>query len=161
MSGKTVEARVTHRFKASPERVFDAWLDPAIARKWMSLPFDGETADLRQLEIDARVGGRFTFSDMREDGEAVHWGTYLVIERPKRLVFTWFTSEEEEQEANSVVELTIERDGGGCIATMIHTMDAKWAEWIAQTQKGWGSMLDQIDQMLAQEPEVARQEGER
>jgi uncharacterized protein YndB with AHSA1/START domain len=34
MSSK-VEAKVTHRFKASAEQVFDAWLSPAQARLWM------------------------------------------------------------------------------------------------------------------------------
>ena len=31
----TVEARVTHGFRASPERVFDAYLDPGMVRRWM------------------------------------------------------------------------------------------------------------------------------
>ncbi len=35
MNSKT-EARVTHRFKATAERVYDAWLDPEQARLWMT-----------------------------------------------------------------------------------------------------------------------------
>jgi hypothetical protein len=34
----------------------------------------GLSGDMRRVEIAPRVGGRFTFSDMREEGEAVHWG---------------------------------------------------------------------------------------
>ena len=148
---KTIEAKVSHRFSASPERVFDAWLDAHRVREWMALPFSalgGRPVDVRRVDIDARVGGRFTFSDMREDGEAVHWGTYLEIDRPRRLVCTWFTSTEDEQEDNSVVTVTIEPDGEGCVATIVHRMDARWAEYISQTEQGWSGMLDQIAAMM-------------
>ena len=54
------------------ERVFDAWLDPDTVRAWMQLlSFGWGAMDVRRVEIDARVGGRFTFSDMREGQEAV------------------------------------------------------------------------------------------
>jgi uncharacterized protein YndB with AHSA1/START domain len=147
---KLIEARVTHRFRASAERVFDAWLDPEMARGWMSLPFPGlGPMDVRRVEIDARVGGRFTFSDMRKQGEAVHWGYYREIDRPRKLVFTWFTSPEDEAADNSVVTLTIAPDGEGCIATLVHSMDTKWADYIKLTEKGWGGMLGQIDGYLS------------
>ena len=31
-----IEARATHRFKASADRIYDAWLNPAQARSWMA-----------------------------------------------------------------------------------------------------------------------------
>ncbi len=143
---KTVEARVTHRFRASAERVFDAWLRPDMVRAWGQRPLPGMgPMDVRRVEIDPRVGGKFTFSDMRPDGEAVHWGYYLDIDRPRKLVFSWFTSEEDEQENNSVVTLTIEPRADGCDATIVHRMDAKWAEYVERTETGWGGMLQQID----------------
>lgn len=145
MSGK-IEAKTVHDFKASAERVFDAWLDPVKVRSWAAQPVPGMPAfDIRRIEIDACVGGKFTFSDMRKEGEAVHWGYYLEIDRPRKLVFTWFTSEEDEQENNSIVTLTIEPLANGCRATIVHSMDARWAEWVKQTEKGWGFMLRQID----------------
>ena len=145
----TVEARVEHTFDASAERVFDAWLDPELARQWQraALKQLGLSGDVRRVEIDARVGGSFTFSDMREDGEAVHWGTYLEIDRPRKLVFSWFTSEKQEDET-SVVTLTIEPKGEGCVATIVHTLDDKYADFIPQTESGWGTMLAQIGEVL-------------
>jgi len=147
---RTGTATVTHRFRASPERVFDAWLDPVMVRAWMSLtnPLLG-TPDVRRVEIDARVGGRFTFSDMRDEGEAVHWGEYRVIDRPRTLVFTWWTSPEEEAADLSVVTLTLEPDGSGCVATIVHEMSAEWEAWIPQTCRGWAAMLDQIENHLS------------
>ncbi len=134
----TVEACAEHMFRASPERVFDAWLEPELVTQWMSAALKqfGLTGDIRQVEVDARVGGRFTFSDLREAGEAVHWGTYLEIDRPRKLVFTWYTSDEEEKENTSVVTLTIKAKDTGCIATIVHTMDDKYTEYIPQTEEG-------------------------
>lgn len=151
MSGN-IEVTTVHEFRASAERVFDAWLDPVKVRSWAAQPVPGMPPfDMRRVEIDARVGGKFTFSDMREEGEAVHWGYYLEIDRPRRLVFTWFTSEEEEEENNSVVTLTIEPLSSGCRATIKHSMDARWADWVAQTEKGWNFMLRQIEAELGAE----------
>ena len=145
------EARVEHRFETSAERVFDTWLDPALVRRWMSasLRSFGLSGDVRRVEIDPRVGGRFTFSDMREEGEAVHRGTYLEIDRPRKLVFTWFTSEDDEREGSSIVTLTIAPNGDGCVVTIVHRMDAKWAEYIPRTERGWGGMLRESAALLA------------
>jgi uncharacterized protein YndB with AHSA1/START domain len=144
---KIIEARVEHEFKASAARVFDAWLDPALVRQWLSasLKSHGLSGEIRRMEIDARVGGRFTFSDSRAQGEAVHWGTYLEIDRPRKLVFSWFTSKEDEAEGSSLVTLLIEPRGSGCKATIVHRMSSKYAEYVQRTEQGWGRMLEHID----------------
>lgn len=144
-----VEAKATHLFEASAERVFDAWLDPLEVRAWLGRAVPGMRAfDVRRVEIDARVGGRFTFSDQREDGEAVHWGYYRQIDRPRKLVFTGFTSEEEEREDASVVSLILEPLAEGCRATIVHRMDARWVEWVEKTGNGWSTMLRKIGEQL-------------
>ena len=146
----TIEVRVEQAFKASPERVFDAWLDPDLAARWQGAALEqlGLSGDVRRVEIDARVGGKFTFSDMREEGEAVHWGTYLEIDRPRKLVFTWFTTDEDEKENVSVVTLTIRPEGTGCIATIVHTISDKYGDYIPQTEEGWGALLAQIGEAI-------------
>lgn len=140
---KMIEVRVSQEFNASAEQVFDAWLDPESVKLWMgaSLKNMGLSGDICRVEIDPRVNGKFTFSDMREDGEAVHWGYYQAIERPHRLAFTWFTSEEDERANASLVTLTITLKHTGCQVVITHSLDAKWAEYIPQTEAGWGSLL--------------------
>src|SRR5688500_16486392 len=49
--------KVSRRFDASAERVFDAWLEPTTARKWLYATDDSEIV---RCDLDARVGGSWT-----------------------------------------------------------------------------------------------------
>lgn len=151
MPNQTLEVHTERAMAAPPEQVFDAWLDAEAVRSWMrtALRDFGLPGDVRRVEIDPRVGGSFVFSDVREGGEAVHWGRYRVLERPSRIVFTWFTSEEEEREDASTVTLTLEPEGPGCRATVSHELDAGMGDYAEATKAGWTQMLIHIDRWLA------------
>ena len=78
--------RVARRYAASPARVFDAWLDPAVARQWL---FATASHPLAYIEIDARVKGSFCFVDRQDAVDGTRYtGEYLEITPPQRLVFT-------------------------------------------------------------------------
>src|SRR5947207_3733168 len=76
--GNKIQAVVKQRFSAAPERVYDAWLSEEMVRVWLaaSLRECGLAGDLKRIEIDARLGGKFFFSDQRGEVEARHWGNY-------------------------------------------------------------------------------------
>jgi uncharacterized protein YndB with AHSA1/START domain len=127
---------VARDFAAPPERVFDAWLDPAAAGRWL---FRTPAGVLRRAEIDARVGGAFMIAEDRGGEPAEHFGRFLAIDRPRLLEFTFAT---EPGEPPSRVRVTIApRPGGGCRLTLTHVMDARWAEWADRTRDGWTAML--------------------
>ena len=71
--------------KAPPEKVFEAWLDPAMMSRFMS---PGPDMHVREARSDPRVGGRF-FVMMVGDKDLPHEGTYKEVTRHSRLVFTW------------------------------------------------------------------------
>jgi uncharacterized protein YndB with AHSA1/START domain len=147
MTETLATAKVTHRFSASPERVYDAWLEPARVHAWMSaaLKAMGQPGAMSRVEVDARVGGKFFFSDMREAGEASHWGTYRVLDRPRQIEFTWIVDASQEDEP-SIVTITIEPDGAGSLVTIVH--EKIFASYVEQTGMGWSNILRAMDTML-------------
>ncbi len=149
-----IEAKVTHRFKASPERVYDAYLDPQRVRLWQQawLQQSGLKGELTQCEIDPVEGGSFLFADRREGGEARHWGTFQALHRPSKIAFTWITDPSEEADPSLVtIIIEPEPDGPGAVVTLYHEMDAQWADAMPQTERGWIAMLMGIDAMLIAE----------
>ncbi|MBX3529528.1 MAG: SRPBCC domain-containing protein [Rhizobiaceae bacterium] len=135
---KNPEVRITRRFDAPAERVFDAWLDPRLAVRWLFRSPDGEEVT---AAIDARVGGRFQVVAHRPDGPITHVGEYRVIERPTKLVFTFAVPQFSPE--HDLVTIAIRRLDKGCELTLVNEMSpAIFAEWGEKTQEGWGQMLD-------------------
>jgi uncharacterized protein YndB with AHSA1/START domain len=67
--------------EAPPEDVFDAWTQPDVISTW----WDPTGAPLVACTLDLRVGGAFCFTTA---GHAPPFeGTYLVVDRPRRLEF--------------------------------------------------------------------------
>jgi len=137
-----VTLHVSHDFAASPERVFDAWLDPETARTWL---FATPAGIMKQVAIDPRVGGRFTITEQREGEEIAHTGTYEVIDRPRRLIFSFMVAKYSSVMTKvSVVILPAPR---GSILTLTH--EGVLADYAERTQQGWAKTLDQLAIILA------------
>jgi uncharacterized protein YndB with AHSA1/START domain len=81
----TAAVVVRRTIAASPDVLFDAWIDPISLSQWMRPGSIHST----QARVDARVGGEYEVI-MRTDTTPIrHRGVYRVIDRPRRLVFTW------------------------------------------------------------------------
>lgn len=74
--------RVASRFRAPPERVFRAWLEPTVAARWL---FATASEPMTDVAIDPRVGGAFRLAAR---GNGTHAGRYVEIVPHRRLVFT-------------------------------------------------------------------------
>ena len=134
-----VNVRVTRRFNASPERVFDAWLDPGMIGRWMFGPTLRDE-EVTRISLDARIGGSFSFVVRRQGEEFDHVGEYLEIDRPRRLVFTWGIA----QGDSSRVIIDIVSRKTGCELTLTHELHPDWADYASRTQAGWTKMLDAL-----------------
>jgi len=140
---ETVLATVTLDLPAPCEAVFEAWLDPLQVRQWMSAALKdmGLSGDMQRVEIDPVEGGCFRFSDLRPEGEAQHWGTYRQIDYPGTLIWTWFTSPDEEVLDNSLVTLKLTATERGCQAVITHQLAHKWRDYLEQVEQGWSCLL--------------------
>ena len=139
---------VTRDFAATPERVFDAWLDPARAARFLFATPDGE---MLTCEIDARVGGNALIVERRPAGDARHRLRFEAIERPTRLVFLFATDPAEEGEWTRV-SIAITPTAGGCTLRLTHEMDPAWAAYEDQTRQGWTMILGSLARIVEQEP---------
>jgi len=136
-----VKVHVTRCFNESPERVFDAWLDPEMIGRWMFGPALREEEVLR-IAVDARVGGSFSFLVRRQGEEIDHIGRYREIDRPRRLVFTWGIAGASEDESLVIIEIV--PSGTGAELNLTHEMDPKWADYASRTAAAWTKMLDAL-----------------
>jgi len=139
-----VTLTVRHEYAAPAARVFDAWLDPAEAARFLFATPGGEMV---RAEIDARVDGRFLFVERRDDGDAEHHGRYIAIEPPHRLVFLFRGPGTEEGEW-STVSIALTDTPGGCALALTHEIPAKWADYAAPVRDGWTMILASLARIL-------------
>lgn len=133
--------RVTRRFDASAERVFDAWLDPASAGRWL---FSADGGEMVKVAIDARAGGHFVFMDCRDGEDVEHVGEYLEIDRPHRLAFTFAVPKY--SSAYTQVTIELQHDVDGCVLTLTHA--GVLPEWSERSREGWAMILDHLAETL-------------
>lgn len=133
------EIEIRRRLPAGVGDVFRWWTEADRLREWMS------PIGTVEAEVDLRVGGALRIV-MRGDGVVIeHFGEYVEIEPPRRLVFTWvspFTGVEP-----SLVTVELEPDGPD--ATQLRLVHSRIPESIATSHKdGWGAMLDRLRNTL-------------
>ena len=129
--------RLTRRFEATPQRLFDAWTDPRLAQGWL---FTTPASEAHRVEIDLRVGGRWEIVDRRGGVDYRAIGEYLEIEPPRRLVFTFGMPQFADAFTTVVVEIA--PDGAGAVMTL--TQDGLAADAVAALEQGWGDMFDAL-----------------
>lgn len=142
MTANPIVLKVERRIAAPPERVFDAWLDPEGVGRWL---FATPGGVMERVQIDARVGGRFLIAERRDGELAEHFGEYLEIDRPRRLVFSFAAVRDS---GYTRVTVTIVSDGDGSRLTLVHEMDPQWADYKDRTREGWTKILEGLDRFL-------------
>lgn len=133
---------VTRRFDAPAERVFDAWLDPAAAGRWLFATPEGK---MLRVEINARVAGKFVIVEQRADGPVEHIGTYREIDRPRRIVFDFSVPKYSSESTRVTVEIVPR--GPACELTLTH--EGVLPDYRERTVQGWTGILARLAEILA------------
>jgi uncharacterized protein YndB with AHSA1/START domain len=137
--------KLSHCYQASPQLVFDAWLDQQNVGQWLFSTKDGV---MDKVYIDGRVGGAYMIAEKRGDHLARHYGKYLEIQRPNKLVFD-FTYGADQESLTSIVTIDIEKTPKGCLLKFSHELDNQYNDLHEEIIKGWNGILDGLDQVLS------------
>jgi uncharacterized protein YndB with AHSA1/START domain len=129
-AGTTSGFRLTQRFDAPASRVFNAWVDPSVARRWL---FAKASRPLARARIDARAGRSFSLEE-GDAGQRVVWtGKYFEVARPRRLVFDYSSNG---RATRARINVEIVPLASGCELTLTHEgappelaggVDGRWA----------------------------------
>ena len=145
--------RVTHRYNVSADKVFDAWINPALAGRFL---FATRTGNVLHCEINPVVGGEFVVTDRRPtaDGDesffdAQHRGVYLELERPHRIAFDFRVEPYADQATRVTIDI-VQLGSAMCDLVLTHQLgDDETARVMAErTRQGWTGMLAQLDKVL-------------
>jgi uncharacterized protein YndB with AHSA1/START domain len=99
---------VETRVAARPEAVFDYLVEPDKIIRWMGVATD----------LDPRPGGRFWLD---VTGTDIASGTYLEVDPPKRIVFTWgWEGSVEVPPGSTTVTVTLTADGDETVVEVRH-----------------------------------------
>jgi uncharacterized protein YndB with AHSA1/START domain len=140
---------LSHRFEAPRERVFDAWTNPDVLRRWWAA---GETWETPLAEVDLRPGGRYRLS-MRTDTGDVHTvgGEYKEVQRPERLAYTWAWEQGAEEAqvgtADTLVVVEFLEDGDATLVKLTHSgFDGE--EDKQRHAHGWQAVLANLERRV-------------
>jgi uncharacterized protein YndB with AHSA1/START domain len=133
---------VTQKFASDESSIYDALLDPKTASKFL---FATPTGRMVRVEIDPRVGGRYTFVEERDGKDVLHTGEYLELVRPMKMVFTFAVPEYSSE--TSTVQINLAHLGEGCELKLINSgVPSEHAE---ATRVGWAEILLKAKDVLA------------
>jgi len=122
---------------ATPQEVFDAWIDPDSLAAWMRPDEITSTS----AELDVHVGGSYRIVMRSATAEYIHTGEYLEIHPYERLDFTWRASADWPQASIVTVELLPQQDGTQLELTHERLPDE---ESVANFQGGWQSVVEKF-----------------
>lgn len=151
------EVTFERTYDAPIEKVWQAWTDPDILKRW----WGPDDVSIPECEVDLRVGGRIYI--VMEAGEAMgeykgtRWpmeASITTVEEPSKLVYTaraWTEGSEEATRIDTVQELTLtEADGKTTLRlkAVIHKAGPGAGMAVEGMQYGYNQQLDKLAALL-------------
>lgn len=142
-------------FDAPRDLVFRAWTEPERFARW----WGPRGCTTTHCEVDLRPGGSFVFQQQHPDAGTIRCrGTYLEIDAPNRLVWTWAFVDaqgniarhpsEPQWPLETHVELSLAERGGRTTMTIRQRLSTT-ARLAGMAEQGWNSCLELLGEALA------------
>ena len=140
---------------ASAGRVFAAWTDPTVMRRWLAPEACGGTTV--EVEADARIGGRYLIAVVGPRDVLFTAGEYRELVPPERVVMTWSSGEllEEYRDKTTLVTVTM-RALGPELTELTLTHSGMAAADETGLREGWANCLGKLQALYASEGKIAR-----
>ena len=130
---------------APRDRVYAAWTDPAQLKEW----FGPENIHTRNFVADARIGGKYHWDLVNQEGEEMTaFGEYRELVPNKKIVFTWKWEDDENWKTHdSIVTVELSDRDGGTEVRLIHEQLPN-EESRDSHNEGWNSVLEKLAKFL-------------
>ncbi|GAA0649120.1 SRPBCC family protein [Brevundimonas lenta] len=138
-----VEVRVEKRFRHPRERVFDAFIDPAHVGDWL---FHTPEGVMEKTDYEPHPGGAFAIFERRATGLARHFGRFVAVEYPDRIVFDFWVDEAPEEPTRVTVTFAVEDEG--CLVVLTHDLAPAWADFAERSAAGWMMILTSLEDVV-------------
>lgn len=151
----TITLKMVREFEVPPEKVFEAWLNPELMRKWLFTLTNTNKA----VENEPVEGGKWEIIDHREGTDYRAIGEYLEIKKYERLVFTFKMPQFSESEDKLTVEFKDVQNG--CEMTFTQGINVphepEWTEegldkavqqYHDSTEQGWKYMFMGLKELV-------------
>jgi uncharacterized protein YndB with AHSA1/START domain len=139
------EAAVVERLLPAPcDVVYHEWLSAEALTEWMC----PRPARLREVELDPVVGGRYRFHIVEDGKEMIVVGTYLTLDRPHTIRFSWSCSTWTDPTRQSIVTVELQPVGEDQTHMTIRH-DLLPAGTIVNHLEGWKLIADQLAERLS------------
>ena len=134
----TTDLTITRTINASPETIFDIWLDS----KRPGGPWFGS----KRVIMDPKVDGLFFHAVDHAGRMWAHYGRFIALERGRKIVHTWMS--EATKGLETIVTITLSAHGEQTEVTLLHAgvPDDPLGR---QHADGWGWMLGMLADKFA------------
>lgn len=148
MTQEQAVVRLHRTIPAPPERVYRAWLEPELLRRWLT-----PGVEVTRVEVDERVGGHWRIWQGEPDGQAGGFECELLELVPaQRIVFRWgFVGPERlaGPAFDSLLTITLrEEQNGGTALTLVHErlqdLSAAMPHVAENVGPGWDMVLGKL-----------------
>jgi uncharacterized protein YndB with AHSA1/START domain len=137
--------RMTRVFGAPQQEVFDAWTDVETLRLWWPAGPGWQTPT---AEVDVRVGGRLRLVMRDPEGNVFGGeGTYLTLDRPRRLAFSWQWDIAALGTGRQLVDVRFTGNADGTTTVILTNTGLTGAEQESH-REGWDASFDNLDEVL-------------
>ena len=132
-------------YEATPEVVFDAFTDPNAQKELYADAPDW----IVESVCDLRLGGQWTITFGPPGSEPAHeTNTFLVIDRPRRLVYTSSMRLPDGSTVDTAMQVTFEEADGGTRLTIVQG-GFSTTERRDEFAGGWAMILDALGRVVA------------